>query len=203
MNIGIDIDGVLTDVRQFIIEEGLKYCEKNKKGKLVNINGFNSDDIFDWGKEADTDFWVKNIFYYAENNPVIEGASENIQKLKDDGHKIYIITARWLTTDEADELFEGNPGEKMRNTVKNWLAKNNIIYDKLIFSGSDKLNSIIENNIDVMIDDSPKNVMQLSQFTKVLCYNWTYNREVEGKNIYRCNNWNETYSKIVELNKGE
>ena len=91
----------------------------------------------------------------------------------------------------------------MRNTVKNWLAKNNIIYDKLIFSGSDKLNSIIENNIDVMIDDSPKNVMQLSQFTKVLCYNWTYNREVEGKNIYRCNNWNETYSKIVELNKGE
>lgn len=203
MNIGIDIDGVLTDVRQFIIEEGLKYCEKNKKGKLVNINGFNSDDIFDWGKEADTDFWVKNIFYYAENNPVIEGASENIQKLKDDGHKIYIITARWLTIDEDGELFKENPGEKMRNTVKNWLAKNNIIYDELIFSGSDKLNSITENNIDVMIEDSPKNVLQLSQFTKVLCYNWTYNREVKGKNIYRCNNWNEIYTKIIELNKGE
>lgn len=203
MNIGIDIDGVLTDVRQFIIDKGLKYCEENKEGELVNPDAYNSDEVFNWDKETDTDFWVKNIFSYAENNPVIEGASENIQKLKDDGHKIYIITARWLTTDEDGELFEGNPGEKMRNIVKNWLAKNNIIYDEVIFSGSDKLNSIIENNIDVMIEDSPKNVLQLSQFTKVLCYNWPYNSEVEGKNIYRCNNWNEIYTKIVELNKGE
>ena len=35
MNIGIDIDGVLTDVRKFTIEEGLKYCEENKKGRLI------------------------------------------------------------------------------------------------------------------------------------------------------------------------
>jgi len=54
MRIGIDIDGVLTDVRQFIIIEGLKYCEKTKKGKLINLDGFNSDDIFDWDKETDS-----------------------------------------------------------------------------------------------------------------------------------------------------
>ncbi len=29
MNIGIDIDGVLTNIRKFEIEEGIKYCEKN------------------------------------------------------------------------------------------------------------------------------------------------------------------------------
>ena len=34
MNIGIDIDGVLTDVRKFTIEAGIKYCKENKKGKL-------------------------------------------------------------------------------------------------------------------------------------------------------------------------
>ena len=32
MNIGIDIDGVLTDVRKFTIEAGIKYCKENKKG---------------------------------------------------------------------------------------------------------------------------------------------------------------------------
>lgn len=119
MNIGIDIDGVLTDVRQFMIDAGLKYCKDNNKGKIVNPNGFNSDDIFNWDKETDTDFWVKNIFSYAENNPVINDASENIKKLKNDGHNIYIITARWLTSNEDSELFHDiNIGEKMRTTVK-------------------------------------------------------------------------------------
>lgn len=201
MNIGIDIDGVLTDVRQFMIDEGLKYCEESNKGKLVNLNAYNSYDIFNWGKEADTDFWVKNIFFYAENNPVIEGASENIKKLKEKGHKIYIITARWLTSNEDSELFNDiNTGEKMRFTVKQWLAKNNIVYDEVIFSGSDKSHTIIENDIDVMIDDAPRNLIQLSKFIKVICYDWPYNKEVAGNNIYRCSNWNEIYAKVLELN---
>ena len=200
MNIGIDIDGVLTDVRRFMIDEGLKYCEENNVGKLVNINAYNSDDIFDWGKESDTDFWVKNIFSYAKNNPVIEGASENIKKLKNEGHKIFIITARWLTSNEDNELFnDKSVGEKMRNTVKQWLAKNNIVYDKIVFSGSDKSNAITENNIDIMIDDSPRNLIQLSKFIKVICYDWPYNKEVKGNNIYRCSNWKEIYEKILEL----
>ena len=44
MNIGIDIDGVLTDVRKFTIEAGIKYCKENKKGKLVNPDAYNSVD---------------------------------------------------------------------------------------------------------------------------------------------------------------
>lgn len=204
MNIGIDIDGVLTDVRRFMIDTGLKYCKENNKGKLVNPNGFNSDDIFNWDKETDTDFWVKNIFSYAENNPVINAASENIKKLKNDGHNIYIITARWLTSNEDSELFNDiNVGEKMRTTVKQWLAKNNIMYDKVIFSGSNKLHAIIKNNIDIMIDDSPKNINQLSQFIKVICYDWPYNKQVEGINIYRCIDWNDIYKKIMQLTNGE
>lgn len=72
MNIGIDIDGVLTDVRKFTIEEGLKYCEENKKGRLINPDAYDSKDVFDWNEETDLDFWKKNIFKYAETNPAIE-----------------------------------------------------------------------------------------------------------------------------------
>ena len=128
---GIDIDGVLTDVRKFTIEAGIKYCKENKKGKLVNPDAYNSEDVFDWNEETDLDFWINNIFEYAEKNPVIEGAADNIKKLKEDGHTLYIITARWLASPKTDKTFKQAQElrEKMRKTVKEWLERNQIIYD--------------------------------------------------------------------------
>lgn len=207
MNIGIDIDGVLTDYRKFTIEQGIKYCEKTKKGKLINPNAYDSSEMFNWDKITDLDFWMKNIFLYAKNNPVIEGAAENIKKLKLDGHSIYIITARWLATPKTKNKFNQPEivRQKMRATVKDWLKKNEIIYDEIIFSGDDKLSSIIEKSIDIMIEDSPSNLKSLSETTKMICFDWEYNRGIENSNIYRCYNWNEIYEKILELskNKGE
>lgn len=203
MNIGIDLDGVLTNYRQFAIEQGLKYCKENKKGKLINPDGYESTDIFDWDEKTDLDFWIKNIFIYARENPAIEGASENIKKLKADGHTIYIITARWLASPEIDKNFSclNEIRQTMRTTVKEWLAKNNIIYDYIIFSEKDKSKYILENNIDVMIEDSPNNLKNLSKLTKMICYDWPYNQGIENDNIYRCYNWNEIYDKILEINK--
>lgn len=203
MNIGIDIDGVLTNYRKFTIEQGKRYCEENKKGKLVNSNGYDSTDIFDWDEKTDLDFWIKNIFLYAKENPVIEGASENIKRLKDDGHTIYIITARWLASPETDKNFsyQNDIREKMRKTIKEWLAKNNIIYDYIIFSEEDKSKYILENNIDIMIEDSPNNLKNLSKLTKMICVDWPYNKDVKSDNIYRCYNWNEIYDKIFEISK--
>lgn len=198
MNIGIDIDGVLTDVKKFTIEQGLKYCEENKKGKLVNPNAYNSDEVFDWDEETDNEFWLKNIFLYAKENPVINGAPENIRKLKEDGHTIYIITARWLAhlPEIKNSIVNEDICKKMRNTVKDWLAKNKIIYDEIIFSGEDKSKHIIENNIDIMVEDSPNNLKELSKITKMICVDWPYNKDVENRNIYRCYNWNEIYKTI-------
>ena len=114
MNIGIDVDGVLTNYRKFTIEQGLKYCKENNKGKLVNPEAYDSIDMFDWDEETDSDFWNKNIFLYAEKNPAIQGASENIKKLKEDGHTIFIITARTFASPESDckEVLR----EKMKKT---------------------------------------------------------------------------------------
>lgn len=201
MNIGIDIDGVLQNIYKFMIEEGTKYCKENNKGSLINPKAYMTYDMFGWDDETDTDFWVKNIFLYAENGEVISKASENIKKLKQDGHNLCIITARWFSAREENKLFPGNVGEKMRNAVKEWLAKNDIIYDNIIFSGEDKSKYIIENNIDVMIEDSPNNLKQLSKITKMICVDWPYNRDVENDNIYRCYDWDEIYETIYKLDK--
>lgn len=199
MNIGIDLDGVLTNYRQFAIEQGQKYCRENNKGKLVNPEAYYMKDMYNWDEETDYDFWIKNIFLYARENPVIEGAAENIKKLKEDGHTIFIITARKFATPDDD--CEKEIKEKMKKTVKEWLAKNEIKYDYIIFSKEDKSKNIIENNIDVMIEDSPNNVKSLSKLTKIICMDWPYNKDIENDNIYRCYNWNEIYDKILEINK--
>lgn len=203
MNIGIDIDGVLTNLEKFTIEQGLKYCEENQKGRLANPNAYDTKDIFNWDEETDLDFWIKNIFIYARENPVLEGAAENIRKLKDDGHEIYIITARWLANPGTEKNFNQSEDvrQEMRNTVKEWLRKNEIIYDNIIFSKEDKSRHIIDNNIDIMIEDSPNNLKSLSKITKMICFDWSYNKGIESSNIYRCYNWNEIYEKISELSK--
>ena len=201
MNIGIDIDGVLTDVRKFAIEEGSKYCKEHNKGELINPNVYEMKEMFGWNLATKFNFWRKNIFKYAKENPVIDGASENIKKLKEDGHKIYIITARWLASTKKHRILRHveKISNKMKETVINWLNENNIIYDEIIFSKDDKSKHIKRNNIDIMIEDAPDNVKELSELTKVICYDWVYNRGIENNNIYRCSNWDEIYKVISEL----
>lgn len=201
MNIGIDIDGVLTNIREFSLKQGIKYCEENQVGRLVDPDAYDTEKAFNWDAKTDLDFWTKNIFLYAETNPAIPKAAENIQKLKQNKHTIYIITARWLASGEIKQEAEAQNKEKMRTTVKNWLAKHNIYYDEIIFSGEDKSHHILNHHIDVMIEDSPNNLRNLSRFTQMICYDWPYNQEITDNNIYRCHNWDEIYQTIQKISK--
>ena len=210
MNIGIDIDGVLTNVGKFILDKGLEYCKETNKGKRVKPVTYHSKEMFGWDEETDLDFWSKNIFLYARYCPPLEGAAYNIKKLKEDGNNIYIITARWIANGELSEYdiknnkyfkYLENPKKEMQDIVKYWLKKNNIMYDKLLFTRENKEKEILENNIDIMVEDSPKNIESLSKITKIICMSWDYNEHINGENIYRCHSWNETYDKIIEFYK--
>ena len=196
MNIGIDVDGVIQNVNKFINEEGLKYCKQNNiKAEINKSDAYYIQDLFGWDKETTRDFWLKNQFIYAKEGEVVPKASENIKKLKQDGHNLIIITSRSI----VDKLLHNELYEEMKNQVREWLNRNEIIYDNIIFAGADKSNNIIENNIDIMIEDSPKNLEQLSQITKMICLNWPYNKDVNNDNIFRCYNWDDIYIKICEL----
>ena len=61
MNIGIDIDGVLTDIEQWQLDFGSKAVfEKYYKG-IVNPEGYDIKEIFDVDKNLDNEFW-RNIY---------------------------------------------------------------------------------------------------------------------------------------------
>ena len=94
MNIGIDLDGVLTNFNEFCMSYGTKYASEIGKGKIVNSKGYESIEIFSWDRQTDMEFWQKYNSQYALEEKPRPFAKEVLDKFKKEGHKIYIITAR-------------------------------------------------------------------------------------------------------------
>ncbi len=197
MKIGIDIDGVLTNVIQFMKEAGSCYARKTGKGKLIDENAHDILDMFGWDEQTTMQFWEENIFDYAKNYPVQPFAKESIEKLKQQGHEIYIMTAR-IFSERLDQK-----GIQMRNTVKAWLKKNQIAYDHILFTKGSKMPYCKDYKIEVMIEDTPKNIYEMSKQISVICMEMPYNKQVEGKQIIRCHDWRDVYTAIQLLMKKE
>ena len=185
MNIGVDIDGVLTDIIRYACDYGSKYFFK-KYGKLdININSWSLKDMFNVTDKEDKECWLTIVENYAINEPARPFASEVINKIKNEENSIYIITAR--SADKWDDV-DG----KMNNIVKIWLENNKIAYDKLIFS-KEKSKICEKYNIDIMIEDKTENINSISKSLPVICFHENHNKELKGKNIYRAYSWYDVY----------
>lgn len=195
MNIGIDIDGVLQNVGDFIFDYGSKYCFYKNINFNINDSEYNEKDIFGISSKEAEEFWKTYLVQYVTSYQPRDFAVEVIKKLKENNNNIYIITARNEYGLPDDE--EGN----MQKLTKEWIKKNKIYYDELIFTSEDKRKVCKENKIDIMIEDSPTNVKELSEIIKVFCYDNPYNRGIEGKNITRVYSWYDILNKIVNINK--
>jgi len=195
MNIGIDIDGVLTNFERELVDYATKMSVDEGWPIDVDLSQYNELKAFKWNTDQTMKFWNKYILKYFEETPPRTFASEVIEKLRNDGHKIILITAR-------DEY--GVPQEywgKEQQITKDWLDKNNIKYDKLIFE-TEKMEPCIENKIDVMIEDSPNNIEELSSQMKVIKFDCQYNRHVDNENVSTAYSWYHIYN-IIEEMKGE
>ena len=192
MKIGIDIDGVLTDIARFIGDYGIKFCYENNIEYKIKDDEYYEEKSLGINVEQAEKFWNKYLEFYATQYPARIFAKEIIEKLKEE-HEIYIITAR-------NE--DGLPPElygTMKQMVKAWLQDNGIYYDKLIFSVGSKLTYCIENDVDVMVEDSPTNIKDISTKIPVLCFDNPYNKDIEGKNITRVYSWYDVFKKIEKI----
>ena len=192
MKIGIDIDGVLTDEQRYVLDYGSAYFTKRNIPYKIHDDIYDSKEIFEVS-EVDYDaFWKEHIFDYSKNISIRPFAKDIIKKLVKQNHEIYIITSRSYTTYENDNRL------KMQSIVKEWLKRNEIKYNDIIFSREkDKICNGL--NIDVMIEDKPENIDKISKHIPVICFNAGYNKECKGENIYRAYSWYDVYSKIKEI----
>ena len=184
MNIGIDIDGVLTNDDEYLMDCISKYCFENNLDSFTDPYAYEFNKL-NWDKDIIDDYRSKYFDEYIDNEPARKFASEVTKKLKSDGHHIYIITAR-----------HDCKKPEMKRRIENWLNKNNISYDKLICANVPKIKEIQENNIDIMIEDSPSTIPQINDIVKVFCYDTRYNKELKLNNVTRVFSWYDIYSKI-------
>lgn len=188
MNIGIDIDDTISETFEALLPYSQKYTIEDLKRKSnININGNYTNHLYienanGWNDIETQNFWKKYYGDVLKEVNIKKFASEVINKLKKNGNKIYLITARWDI-----------PNISTKQITENWLIKNNVMYDKLFMNASDKLQLVKENNIDLFIDDSYKNCKKVSENanTKVYMMTSMVNKDLEDKTIKRVFSWPE------------
>ena len=195
MNIGIDIDGVLTDFEWFVEYFGAKFLKKQKLSHIIiNRCEYSFNKKFNCSNKIEKSFYAKYLIWYTNRMPIRENAAETIRSLKSNGNNIYIITARAL----ADK--NNICGKLMRVLVKIWLKKNKIYYDSIYFvdtenSAKEKAQLCQKLKLDWFVEDDPNNINELKKYCKVICVSAEYNMDLV--NVYRAINFADVFSIII------
>lgn len=190
MNIGIDIDDTLSDLFAFKVKFATKYIKENHLPyKLVNKHGVLFSDIFDWPMEECDKFWYANADKMLSLVPPRKDVQAVLKKLRNDGHKLIIITAR-------NAKWHTDPYKLSTD----WLNKNNIIFDKLLIGHEDKLQACLDEKIDIFIDDSPKIIQKLNENNiKCVIMNNLHNQNLD-LNYQRVYGWKDFYNFVSTFN---
>ena len=173
MNIGIDVDGVLTDYEWYMDY----FATQMEYGGEIHAGESNMRKRYNWTEEQEKKFHRKHFMWYVRKMPIRENVTATINTLKAEGHRIYIITARAYA--DRKTLF----GSLMRTCLKRWLAINSVEYDKLVFvdwknSAEEKAEWAKKLFVDVFLEDTVENIDKLKEICKVICLRAGYNDEV-------------------------
>lgn len=186
MKIGIDIDDTMTNTFDYLIpyiSDFFEVDEEYLKNNNISYSTFPKE-----MKEREFEFAKKYYDKVIPSTPFKIGVSEYINKIKNLGNEIIIITARdkRLYTDEY------------KTTIQE-LKNNNIIYDKLICH-FDKPKVCKDEKIDLFIDDSITNCNKVNQLgIKTILFNSKGNINIPT-NLCRVDSWSELYEMIKKNN---
>ena len=61
MNIGIDIDNVISDFDEALLEEYLKHDKELRNTGIINEETYMTKGMFDWSEEEERKFYLDNI----------------------------------------------------------------------------------------------------------------------------------------------
>lgn len=192
MKYGFDLDDTLTDTASVINKYAIKFDREYLKenGDLKDINDSKSYYYFaeglNWNKENIAKFFE---IYYLEILKEIQikpFVKETINQLKKEENEVYIITAR-----------RKREGEIVEEITKQWLKNNGILYDDLFINIKEKSKIVNQLKIDIFIDDSYENCIDVKTNTdaKVYMLNTKYNTGILDMQLERINNIGELISK--------
>ncbi|MGM0445931.1 MAG: 5' nucleotidase, NT5C type [Bacillota bacterium] len=178
MNIGIDIDGVITNEKQGQENIWLRSLNNYFENKITRKkNVYNFSEAYDIPLEDLRDFINNKIHEVYSTVDVYPNAKNIIDKIRENGHLVYLITARH---------------KEFRPLTIKWLEQHNINYDYL-FHEDQKANLAVEKNIKLFIEDNQSNTISIvKKGIPVILMDKYHNRELkENKDVYRVHNWKQ------------
>ena len=180
MNLGFDIDGVISDFVKTFSE-----LAESKYGIKLNEAEIYCHDLN----------LVLGIIKNERNQLIMEtlkkdlslnhGAKETLEKLYSEGHKIYLLTARFGV---------------LAKVTKDWLKRKGIPYTKLLqLTEGEKYNANV--NLDLIVEDCLQDALEWSQKVKnILVYDHPWNKTLNVNNlIKRVYSWDEIYEEVQRL----
>jgi hypothetical protein len=180
MNLGFDIDGVISD----FVESFIKIVKNHYNTVITETDIYCHDLNLVLGiTEEERDKLIKETIL---KGPELNlDAKQTLAKLSSEGHQIFILTAR------SNSLIE---------TTRKWLKEKGISYRQLLHLKEGKKYQA-NANLDVIVEDNLKDAIGWSQKVKnVLIYDhpWNQTKNVR-KLIKRVYNWDDIYTEIKRL----
>ena len=191
MNIGLDIDNVITCFDSAVLKEFLKEDKNKRNNGIKNKNAVHFIFMFDWTKEEIDDFFEKNMERLSKKLRARKDCKKYIDKLLQKGHKVFLISHRVYPHYK-------NPEE----TTKEWLEKHKINYTKFILSQSaDKTKECKENKINLMVDDRVDQCQKMrSCGINCILMLTNYNKKRKGDLAF-ASSWKSLYEEITKWGK--
>ncbi len=193
MIIAMDIDDVVARYTQPMVQYAVVYNKnvvKSNRGLIKPDAKWITKGMFDWTKEDGENFENETIKLVYKNQRVVSGAKQFINLMKQEGHKIYFVTAR------------GVDGHSKRKDTEIWLKEQGIEYDKLFFKVKNKVEVLKRNNVDIYIEDCYDNCIKADKagiYTIQFCNYPTRYKHTKFKR--QINNWQEIYEAVLKRAK--
>jgi uncharacterized HAD superfamily protein len=180
MNLGFDIDGVISNFSKQLVE----IIERKYNITLADADMYSYEVDLVLGITKDE---VGGIVFetLSSDSPLYPLAKEILSKLSSEGHNIYLITAR---------------NEALIPSTSKWLNKNCIPHNDVFYLTRGKKSSATI-PLDLVVEDNLEEALELTKKVKhVLLFNqpWNKTKNVKGlvKRIY---SWTDIYEEVKLL----
>lgn len=192
ITIGIDLDDTISNSNELFLKYARLYNKEKKINFLIDETQWDLDKSFGWNDNNYKEFCEKYLKILLNEAETKKHAVEIIEKLKNEGYEIIIITAR-----HEEDL--GDPYD----FTKEWLEAKHICFDKLIVNSRKKEEDCLNNNVEVFIDDNMKNCINVYNklHIPVFLFDSLHNGHDSYPNIEKIYSWDEAYSKIKNIGK--
>ena len=189
MVIAIDLDGVVFDSEEYFRTYAHLYDISLVKNGLLDKKEMSVHSRHGWNKDIANEFYEKYTAEVLNNAPIKPGAKYVLKQLKDAGHTLVCVTLRGYYRPCEIEITERR------------LKEENIVFDKIIYKQSNKLDACKQENVEIIVDDNPNTIKLLSK-NKIKCLHFRGAglKKVKGKNVTEVQNWGDVLQQLNDFN---